>query len=72
MNEIFRIFDNYDSRLRPFIGQRLNVTGPALILHEFVIFSPIFSIAKLSENNLGTHVIGTGAKRILTLPQFRG
>ena len=27
MDEIFRIFENYESRKRPFIGERLNVTG---------------------------------------------
>ena len=27
MDAIFRIFENYESRKRPFIGERLNVTG---------------------------------------------
>lgn len=30
MDEIFRIFENYESRKRPFIGDRLNVTGSVL------------------------------------------
>ena len=33
MKEILRIFDNYDSRMRPYLGQRLNVTGSV----EFIL-----------------------------------
>ena len=30
MNEIFRIFETYDARMRPHMGQTLNITGSVL------------------------------------------
>ena len=30
MNEIFRIFETYDPRMRPHMGQTLNITGSVL------------------------------------------
>ena len=30
MNEIFKIFETYDARMRPHMGQTLNITGSVL------------------------------------------
>ena len=46
MKEIFRIFDNYDSRMRPYIGQQLNVTGPVEFIKNITICKQLFNLIK--------------------------
>ena len=54
MKEILRIFDNYDSRMRPYIGQRLNVTG----LVEFIL-GKILRLTKIIQLKKANIYVGS-------------